>query len=139
MNELEASLGLSQFKRLGFFVKKRNLLAKNYNKSFKNLPIIYQKILINNYSSYHLYIIKIDKTKTNKTRNQLYKFLERKKFNLTYIIYQFINNLILRNIKIFHFPNSEEYFKSAITLPLHTKLTKKDQDYIINSIKSFFK
>ena len=103
MNELEASLGLSQFKRLGFFVKKRNFLAKNYNKSFKNLPIIYQKILINNYSSYHLYIIKIDKTKTNKTRNQLYKFLERKKIqpNLHYIpVYK---QPYFKEYKIFHF------------------------------------
>ena len=67
-----------------------------------------------------------------------YKFLERKKIqpNLHYIpVYK---QPYFKEYKNFSLPNSEEYFKSAITLPLHTKLTKKDQDYIINSIKSFF-
>ena len=49
MNDLEASLGLSQLQKLRIFTKKRQLIAKRYFKLLKNLPIKFQKIDTKNY------------------------------------------------------------------------------------------
>ena len=57
MNDISAALGISQFKRLKKFVKKRNLIALKYKKYFRGLPLKFQKIDKNFYSSYHLFPI----------------------------------------------------------------------------------
>ena len=44
------------------------------------------------------------------------------------------NRIILSNKK-----NSIKFYKSQLTLPLHTKMKKKDIDYIYGNIKFFFK
>ena len=36
------------------------------------------------------------------------------------------------------YEETENYFKNAITIPLHTKLTSKEQNYIISIINKFF-
>ena len=140
MTDINATLGISQLKRVDSFVKKRNFIAKKYNNAFKKLPIITQKINQNCLSSYHLYLFKIDKGKTKKTRNQLYKFLEENNIqpNFHYIpVYRhpFHNK---KKYKKNMYEETENYFKNAITIPLHTKLTSKEQNYIISIINKFF-
>ena len=36
------------------------------------------------------------------------------------------------------FPNSEDYFKRAVSLPIHPLLKLKDLRYIVKTIKIFF-
>jgi dTDP-4-amino-4,6-dideoxygalactose transaminase len=38
-----------------------------------------------------------------------------------------------------HFPEAEKYYSEAITLPLYTALTKAEQDYVIESLKSLLR
>ena len=44
MTDIQASLGISQIKKLNFFVKKRNKIAKIYNKELSKLPLKLPKI-----------------------------------------------------------------------------------------------
>ena len=59
MTDFQAILGINQLKRLDKFVTKRNKLAKSYKESLQKLPLVAQKILAGNYSSYHLFIVRI--------------------------------------------------------------------------------
>jgi len=135
LTSIQAALGLSQLKRLNSFIKKRNLLASNYEKKLIDLPLKFQKISSTNYSSRHLFIIIID----NKFRDKLYIFLKKKNIqtNLHYIpIYKhplFKNKFSNKNFKI-----AEKYYKTALSIPLHFKLNLKQQSFIVNSIKKFF-
>lgn len=141
ITDIQAALGISQLGRIKKIIQKRNSIAKKYDIAFKDLPIISQKIKKNRISSYHLYLLKIDKKKTKKTRNQLYKFLEKNKIqpNFHYIpvykhpYYQFKKYNLKTLIE------AENYFNFTITIPMHTKLTQKEQNYIIKKIKFFFK
>ena len=58
MTDVAASMGLSQLKKLNEFVKKRNVIAKKYEKllngKYLYIPKIPKKIL----SSFHLYVVK---------------------------------------------------------------------------------
>ncbi len=61
MNEISAALGKSQLEKVNSFTKKRNTIAKRYISNFKNTEIKLQKIPKENYSSYHLFIIRVNK------------------------------------------------------------------------------
>ena len=67
LNDLQAALGISQLSRVDHFVKERNSIANYYNKIFKGHEFVRTPKLINDaYSSYHLYIIRVDSIKKEK-------------------------------------------------------------------------
>ena len=51
MNDIQSALGISQLKNLNIFLKKRNQIAKFYHNNLKNLPINFQKIEKDFYST----------------------------------------------------------------------------------------
>ena len=140
MTDIQAALGFSQLNRIDNFINKRNVIANKYNTAFKNLPLFSQSNKNNSISSFHLYLFRIDKNKTNKTRNQLYSYLEKSKIqpNFHYIPVYRHKYYKSKKLSLKKFSESENYFNTAITIPLHTKLKKKDQDFIIGKIKNFF-
>ena len=76
-------------------------------------------------------------TKNKLTRNKLYKYLEVNNIqpNFHYIpVYRhpYFQNL---NFKKNYCREAEIFFKTAITIPLHNKLTIKQQKFIINIVK----
>ena len=60
MNDIEAALGTSQIKRLDTFIRRRNKIAKIYNKHLKKLPLILPLKSKKIYSAYHLYPIRVN-------------------------------------------------------------------------------
>lgn len=80
MNDIEAALGISQLKRLKFFLKKRNQISKIYHKNFENLNLFLPKQDKDYYNSYHLYPIRIKNIKSINIRKLLFNYLKKKKF-----------------------------------------------------------
>jgi dTDP-4-amino-4,6-dideoxygalactose transaminase len=74
MSDINAALGLSQLKKINFFLKRRFLVAKKYNNSLKNIKYIKLPEL-QKYSSWHLYVIQIDFKKIGISRDFLIKKL----------------------------------------------------------------
>ena len=79
MNELQAALGISQLKKLDNFNLKRNKIANFYKKNLKNLPIKFQEIDKNNFSTYHLFVILFPKSIIRKKiYNKIFNFFLKK-------------------------------------------------------------
>lgn len=136
LTDIQASLGISQLKKVNTFLKKRNKISKIYDQELKNLPIQLPKRTNNFYSSFHLYVILLKR----KSRDVLYKKLLEKGFktNIHYIpIYRhpFFKRF---NFKRKDFLNNENYFKNAISIPIAPHLTKKNIYKIIKIIKEYF-
>ena len=139
MNDIQSALGISQLKNLSFFLKKRNKIAIFYQNHLSNLPIKFQKIEKNFYSSYHLFIIKLD-VKHRNLHKKFFKYLRSKKIyvNLHYLpihLHPFFRKF---GFKEKQFPIAEEYSKTAISIPIYPSLKKEEQLKIINYIKLFF-
>jgi len=125
MDEISASIGIIQLKKLESMNKKRYLIAKKY---FSQINLEKKMPLVKG-CSYHLYWILSEK------RDKLRDFLYSKKIE-TGIHYQPAHKMSLYKTKI-KLPVTEEISKKIITLPMHTNLTKENIEHIIKMVNSF--
>lgn len=139
LSELNCALGVSQMKRLNFFVKKRNKIAQYYNKKFAkvdNLKI--PEIPKNNFCSYHLYPLRFDWKKIGISKSKFYIILkERYGINLQIHykpIYKFKHLKSKVKVKLSEFKNTEKFYKEVFSIPLYVGLKLKNLNYISNSI-----
>ena len=118
-----------------------SLVKKFYDRELKNLPVVLPKIDKFKISSLHLYVILLKDGYSIETRNNFIKFLKKNNIetNVHYIpiyLHPFYRNL---GFKKKMFPNSENYFKRAVSLPIHPLLKIKDLKFIVKIVKKFFK
>lgn len=141
MNEIQAALGLSQLKNIIKFNKFRNKIAKIYFKELKNTSLILPKIKKNNYSSFHLFVVKFKESKMKKSYDQIYKQLIKKKIgvNLHYLpvhLHPFFKKF---GFKKGNFPVSERHSRTALSIPMFYKIKKNELSRVIKILKKMFK
>jgi len=138
MTDIQAALGLSQFKKIDEFINLRYNIVESYNNLLKNewikLPIQRKDTR----SSFHLYIIRVDKYNKEISRSQLFERLRNEGIivNLHYIpIYKhpFYKEIGYNEDE---FPNAELYYEEAISLPIYSSLTNEDVIKIIEIINT---
>ncbi|NOZ33898.1 MAG: UDP-4-amino-4,6-dideoxy-N-acetyl-beta-L-altrosamine transaminase [Chlorobi bacterium] len=136
LSDMNCALGISQLKRAGENVKKRNKIAEKYNEAFKDIEQIKIPFVADDvYHAYHLFIIRIKK------RKELYNFLKESNI-FTQVHYIPVH--LQPYYKKFgwrkgDFPVAEAYYESALSLPMYPTLTDDEQNYVIDKISEFFK
>ena len=89
-----------------------------------------------NTPAYHLYLLNI-KNFNNKKKDLFINYMKNKNIILQY------HYIPIYKFKIFSDKyigeNTEKYYKETISLPIYYGLKNGEQNYIINSIKLFFK
>ena len=139
MNDIQASLGISQIKNLNKWIIKRNQIASYYQKKLNSKYISFQEVKGKITSSYHIFVILINHPKIN--RNKVYRYLQSKKIfcNVHYIpIYRhpFYKKLGFNKKK---YLNCEKYDQRTLTIPLYPELKKKSIDLIIYHLNNILK
>lgn len=136
MTELQAALGLSQMLRLEEFVATRNRLATRYDDKLKQLPIKLPFQSKDTYSSFHLYVIRLDLDNIKKTHKQVFQELRDKGIgvNLHYIPVHIHPYYQAMGFKTGDFHEAEKYYREAISIPIFHSLTNHQQDLVIRTI-----
>lgn len=137
MTDIMASIGLAQFSRYEGMLEKRHRIIKIYEEKLKNhnVTLLKHEDQARNYkSSGHLFIVKVGDIDEN-TRNEIIvKMAERGiATNVHYKPLPLLTAYKNMGFDIKDYPNSYNYYKSEITLPLYTKLTDEQVEYIINN------
>jgi UDP-4-amino-4,6-dideoxy-N-acetyl-beta-L-altrosamine transaminase len=133
MTDIQAALGLSQMKRLNEFVSKRHTIAKRYNKLLMSFPVITPWQHEDNYSGMHLYIIRINLEKIKNSHRQVFEILREGGIgvNLHYIPVYTQPYYEKIGFNKNDFPEANNYYAAAISLPMHPGLTLEEQDKVI--------
>tara|TARA_B100000700_G_scaffold331422_1_gene464009 strand:+ start:9022 stop:10188 length:1167 start_codon:yes stop_codon:yes gene_type:complete len=137
MSEIHAALGISQMKSLDKFITKRNEIAQIYIDKLKDLPVNVQTIRKEDYSAWHIFVIHLKFEQIERSRLEIFNLLRSKGIgvNVHYIpvhLQPFYQKL---GFKRGDFPNSENYYDGAITIPMFTKLQEKEIELVIESLK----
>lgn len=137
MTDMQAALGYSQMQKVDEFVSRRRYLAKRYDellKNINNIQLPYQNEDTD--SSWHLYVVRVDFSKINKTKQQIFAEMKDRGIclNLHYIPVHTQPYYQKQGFKDGDFPNSEKYYEEAFTLPLYYSLTDEQQDYIVKNL-----
>ena len=136
MNDIEASLGISQLSKIKKFFKIRTYVKNFYDKHLQNLPLTLPPNDKNKTSSMHLYIVRV-KNITKYERDKIILKLKKKGIgvNIHYIPIHYQPFFKKLGFRKGMFPESEKYFESAISLPIHPGINNKDLIKIIKNIK----
>ena len=137
MTDIQAALGLSQMSRLNEFVAKRHEIANRYNELLMGFPITLPWQNVDSYSALHLYVIRLQLDKINKTHKQVFEALRAANIgvNLHYIpIYQqpYYQQF---GYAITDYPESEKYYAEAISLPMYSQLTHIQQEAVVKVLQ----
>ena len=137
MTDIQAALGLTQLKRLDEFVERRNKIAKKYNEELKHFPLQLPTILADNYSSFHLYIVRIETDKVRRSHHEIFGKLRDSGIgvNLHYMPIHLQPYYRKLGFRTGLFQEAEKYVKEAITLPLYPGLIGGQQSFVIDMIK----
>ena len=142
MIDINASIGIEQLRKIEKNWKKRKESYNFYIKKLKGLPLLFQRE--NPYPSkhgYHLFVIILNKKKTNKKRDELIKYLKKYKIAAG-INYRCVTDMSYYRKNLNWDKNTSKIAKYAgdniLSLPLDPKLKKKDIIYISTIVKNFF-
>lgn len=138
MTELQAALGVSQMERLDQYVARRHELALRYDELLKNFPVTTPWQHSDSYSGLHLYVIRLQLDKIQSSHRQVFESLREMGIgvNLHYIPVHIQPYYQLMGFKQGDFPQSENYYQEAISLPLFPTMSEAQQDKVIAALRA---
>jgi UDP-4-amino-4,6-dideoxy-N-acetyl-beta-L-altrosamine transaminase len=134
MTDMQAALGLSQLQRLDGMVARRRELAQRYTQALSVLPIQLPSIREECDSSWHLYVICLQQDMINKKRSDIFAAMQEMGIGVQ-VHYIPVQSHSFLNYSQVCCNNADQYYQSAITLPLFSALTELQQDRVVSSLK----
>ena len=137
MTDISAALGLRQLQRLDEFVAKRHAIAKRYNSSLANLPILVPWQHTDSYSSFHLYLIRLKLGNIMRKQHTVYESLRSTGIlvNLHYIPVYRQPYYEKMGFRAGYCQTAEEYYSDVLSIPMYPELTEDQQDKVIEALK----
>ncbi|WP_146541009.1 UDP-4-amino-4,6-dideoxy-N-acetyl-beta-L-altrosamine transaminase [Pseudomonas bubulae] len=137
MTELQAALGVTQMERLDQYVARRHQLARRYDDLLTGLPVTAPWQHADSYSGLHLYVIRLQLDKIQKTHRQVFEALRELGIgvNLHYIPVHTQPYYERMGFKPDDFPQSQTYYQEAISIPMFQTMTDEQQDEVVQALK----
>lgn len=149
MTDIMAALGLVQMERYKGILDRRYEIVNRYNKAIDNLNAnldANHKVAYLNHmdgehcSSHHLYLVRL----LGRNREDANKVIEQMAergiaCNVHYKPLPMMTAYKALGFDIKNYPNAYHLFENEVTLPLHTKLTDEDVEYVIENFVEIVK
>ena len=135
MTDVMAGIGLAQLKRYPEMLYRRRQIIEKYNEGLKDCNVQ----VLNHYSdthssSGHLYLVRL-LGKTVEERNEVISKMAERGIacNVHYKPLPMMTAYKNLGFDIADYPNAYAQYENEVTLPLHTRLTDEDVEYVISN------
>lgn len=141
MTDIMAGIGLAQLERYQGMLERRKHVINVYDNAMKDLPVA----VLNHYGedfagSGHLYITRLIGRTDQERRDVIVRMAERGiACNVHYKPLPMMTAYKALGFDIKNYPNAYNLFVNEVTLPLHTRLTDEDVEYVISNYVDIIK
>lgn len=135
MTDIMAAIGLVQMKRYPSLLERRHTLIERYNKALATYDVqLLDHFNEKHRSSGHLYLVRL-LGKDSEFRNHVITEMARREIacNVHYKPLPMMTAYKALGFDIKNYPNAFNQFHNEITLPLHTKLTDEQVDFLLKN------
>ena len=141
MTDVVAGIGLAQMKRYKGLLERRKEIIGKYDSAFKPIGIeVLDHYTESHQSSGHLYITRVPGITLEQRHEIIVKMAEAGvACNVHYKPLPMMTAYNNMGFDIKDYPNAYKRFENEITLPLHTKLTDEEVDYVIKQFSRIVK
>ena len=135
MTDIMAALGLIQMERYKGILERRYEIVRRYDEALKDLPVaVLNHKGADHCGSHHLYLVRL----LGKSREDANKVIEQMAergiaCNVHYKPLPMMTAYKALGFDIKDYSNAYHLFENEVTLPLHTKLTDEDVEYVISN------
>ena len=141
MTDISAAIGLVQIRRYAELLHRRRQIVERYNEALKDCNVQ----VLNHYgddhqSSGHLYLVRL-LGKDCEYRNEVIRKMAERGIacNVHYKPLPMMTAYNNLGFDIKDYPNAYRQFENEVTLPLHTRLTDEDVEYVIGNFVEILK
>ena len=141
MTDIQAALGLAQLERYDDMLRRRHEIIDRYNETLSDFAVrVLDHHNAHHRSSGHLYFMQVDDI-DEQERNRLIEAFAAKGVatNVHYKPLPMMTAYKKLGFDIKDYPNAFAAYKNEITLPLYSKLTDGQVDYITETIREVLK
>lgn len=135
MTDVMAGIGLAQFKRYPQMLSRRREIIEKYNTKLAGCNVeVLDHYGDNHASSGHLYLVRLLGKGTEERNAVITKMAERGiACNVHYKPLPMMTAYKNLGFDITDYPNAYAQYENEVTLPLHTRLTDEDIEYVISN------
>lgn len=137
MTDIMAAIGIEQLKRYPELLRRRRQIIETFNEAFKDLPVE----VLNHFDNYHsssghLYLVRLKDKDVDQRNELIVKMAERGiACNVHYKPLPMMTAYKAMGFDIKDYPNAYNQYRNEVSLPLHTRLTEEDVNYVIDNFK----
>ena len=135
MTDIMAGIGLAQLKRYPEMLRRRRQLIEKYNVALAPYAVTVLDHYGNDHSSSgHLYLVRLDGATAEQRNEVIVRMAERGiACNVHYKPLPMMTAYKAMGYDIKDYPNAYAQYQNEVTLPLHTRLTDDDVEYILEN------
>lgn len=135
MTDIMAGIGLAQLKRYPEMLHRRREIIGRYNDALKNSNVqVLDHYGPDHSSSGHLYIVRLLDMDVAERNDVIVKMAERGiACNVHYKPLPMMTAYKALGFDIADYPNAYDQYRNEVTLPLHTRLSDEDVEYVISN------
>jgi dTDP-4-amino-4,6-dideoxygalactose transaminase len=140
LTDIAAALGVEQLKKCNRFYESRKKMASEFNEAFADIPALTVPFVDDAVQhAWHLYVVQLNLDRLTIGRDQFIEELKRANIGtsvhfIPLHLHPFYRDSLHYDAR--EFPCATKAFERIISLPLYTKMTRQDQQDVIDAVRA---
>lgn len=136
--DVNCALGISQLRKLNYWLERRRAIATQYSQAFADMPEIETPFAVpDSESAWHLYVIRFNFERLRVDRSRIFKALKAENIgvNVHYIPIPWLTNYQKMGYSKGQWPVAESEYERIMSIPIFPAMSDDDVANVIEAVK----